>query len=34
VGLSESIARMIRWYDAYGVSAIHSHLSPPLAEKR
>jgi UDP-glucose 4-epimerase len=28
VGLSESIARMIGWYDAHDVSAIHSHLQP------
>jgi UDP-glucose 4-epimerase len=32
VGFRESIARMIRWYDAYGVSAIHSHLQSPPAE--
>ena len=28
VGLAESIARMVRWYEAYDVSAIHSHLQP------
>ena len=28
VGLSESIARMIRWYDSHGVSTTHSHLQP------
>jgi UDP-glucose 4-epimerase len=33
LGLSEAIARMIRWYDAYGVSAIHSHLRPSPTEK-
>ena len=33
VRLSESIARMVRWYDAYGVSAIHSHLQPPPAAR-
>lgn len=32
VDLSESIARMVRWYDAYGVSAIHSHLQSPPAK--
>jgi len=26
VGLAESIARMVRWYEAHDVSAIHSHL--------
>jgi len=25
---------MIDWYDAYGVSAIHSHLRPMPAEER
>jgi len=29
VGLAESIARMVRWYEAHDVSAIHSHLQPP-----
>jgi UDP-glucose 4-epimerase len=33
LSLSESIARMVRWYDTYGVSVIHSHLQPPPAEK-
>jgi UDP-glucose 4-epimerase len=33
VGLSESIARMVRWYDAYGVSAIYSHLQPSPAAR-
>lgn len=33
VGLSESIARMVHWYDAHGVSAIHSHLQPLRAAK-
>jgi UDP-glucose 4-epimerase len=33
VGLSESIARMVRWYDAHGVSAIHRHLQSPPAAK-
>ena len=33
LGLSESITRMVRWYDTYGVAAIHSHLRPPQAGK-
>jgi UDP-glucose 4-epimerase len=33
VGLSESIARMVRWYDTHGVPVIHSHLRPPPAEQ-
>lgn len=33
LGLSESIARMVRWYDTHGVPVIHSHLRPPAAEK-
>jgi UDP-glucose 4-epimerase len=33
VGLSESIARMVRWYDANGVVAIHSHLQPSPAAR-
>ena len=28
VGFRETIDRMLRWYDARGVSAIHSHLRP------
>lgn len=28
VGFVETIARMLRWYDAHGVSALHSHLQP------
>jgi UDP-glucose 4-epimerase len=28
VGLSDSIARMVSWYDAHDVSTIHSHLRP------
>ena len=28
VGLSESIARTVRWYDTHGASPIHSHLRP------
>jgi UDP-glucose 4-epimerase len=34
VGLSEMMVRMIRWYDAHGVSEIHSHLKPAAAEAR
>jgi UDP-glucose 4-epimerase len=33
LGLSESIARMVRWYDIHGVPVIHSHLRPPPAEE-
>jgi UDP-glucose 4-epimerase len=28
VGFAETIARMLRWYDAHGVSAVYSHLQP------
>jgi UDP-glucose 4-epimerase len=31
IDFEESIARMVRWYDEFGVSAIHSHLKAPLA---
>jgi nucleoside-diphosphate-sugar epimerase len=31
LGLSESIARVVRWYDAHGVPVIHSHLRPQAA---
>jgi len=34
VGFDETIARMLRWYDAHGVSAIYSHLSAPEADRR
>ena len=33
VGFSQSIARMIGWYDAHGVSTIHSHLQRVPAER-
>jgi UDP-glucose 4-epimerase len=33
MGLSESIARMVRWYDTHGVPVIYSHLRPPPAEE-
>jgi nucleoside-diphosphate-sugar epimerase len=33
LGLSESIARMVRWYDTHGIPVIHSHLRPPPVEK-
>ncbi len=33
VGFAETIARMLRWYDAHGVSAIHSHLRPVRADQ-
>ncbi len=29
VGFEDAIARMVRWYDNYGVSSIHSHLKAP-----
>ena len=32
LSLSESIARVVRWYDIYGVPVIHSHLRLPPAE--
>lgn len=28
IGFGDAIARMVSWYDANGVSAIHSHLKP------
>jgi len=31
IGFAETIERQLRWYDAHGVSAIHSHLRPPTA---
>jgi UDP-glucose 4-epimerase len=33
VGFGETIERMLRWYDAHGVSAIHSHLQAPPAKE-
>jgi nucleoside-diphosphate-sugar epimerase len=33
IGFAETIGRMLRWYDAHGVSAIHSHLQAPGAAK-
>ena len=32
VGFRETIHRMLRWYDAHGVSDIVSHLAPPKIE--
>lgn len=29
IGFQETISRMLRWYDAHGVSAIYSHLAAP-----
>lgn len=29
IDFEETIGRMLAWYDAHGVSAIHSHLKPP-----
>lgn len=31
IPFEDAIARMVRWYDRYGVSAIHTHLKPPAA---
>jgi len=31
VGFAETMARMLRWYDAHGISAIYSHLKAPAA---
>ena len=33
MGFSESIARVVRWYDTHGVPVIYSHLRPPPAEE-
>jgi nucleoside-diphosphate-sugar epimerase len=33
VGFTETIARMLRWYDAHGVSAIYSHLQAPRSDR-
>ena len=33
VGFAETIARMLRWYDAHGVSAIYSHLQAPRSAR-
>jgi nucleoside-diphosphate-sugar epimerase len=33
VGFTESLERMLRWYDAHGVSAIYSHLQAPAASR-
>jgi UDP-glucose 4-epimerase len=33
VSFSETLARMLRWYDAHGVSAVHSHLQPPKSTR-
>jgi UDP-glucose 4-epimerase len=29
VGFEETVRRMLRWYDAHGVSAVYSHLRTP-----
>lgn len=34
VGFNDAIADMVRWYDAHGISAIHTHLKPATAESR
>lgn len=33
VNFAETIGNMLKWYDAYGVSAIHSHLADPTKHK-
>jgi UDP-glucose 4-epimerase len=33
IGFAETIERMLRWYDAHGVSAIYSHLQPPAVRE-
>jgi UDP-glucose 4-epimerase len=33
LGLPQSIARVVRWYDTHGVPVIHSHLRPPPAKE-
>ncbi|MGN6462057.1 MAG: hypothetical protein ACTHLY_12740, partial [Pseudolabrys sp.] len=32
IPFEEAIAGMVRWYDQYGVSAIHTHLKPPASK--
>lgn len=34
IGFNEAIADMVRWYDAHGISAIHTHLKPAAGESR
>jgi UDP-glucose 4-epimerase len=34
IGFAETIERMLRWYDAHGVSAIYSHLQAPVTERK
>jgi UDP-glucose 4-epimerase len=29
IGFAETIARVLHWYDAHGVSSVYSHLQPP-----
>jgi nucleoside-diphosphate-sugar epimerase len=33
IGFTETIERMLRWYDAHGVSAIYSHLQAPAVKE-
>lgn len=33
VGFAETMRRMLAWYDAYGVSDIHSHLAAPAGSR-
>ena len=32
IGFDETIARMLAWYDAHGVSAVYSHLKAPTTD--
>jgi nucleoside-diphosphate-sugar epimerase len=34
IGFAETIARMLKWYDAHGVSEIYSHLATPAVAAR
>ena len=33
VSFGETINRMLRWYDAHGVSSIYSHLQAPHTDR-
>lgn len=32
ISFEQTIKRMLAWYDAHGVSAVHSHLKPPTTD--
>ena len=34
VSFEKAIADMVRWYDAHGISAIHTHLKAPAGSAR